>query len=142
MSLEYKRKVLKYQALAFLLSYFSYASVHIYREFWSVAKPVIEDDPNKYHVGEQTLSNVDFTNFMIYGVTQFVNGVLADKLNLKILLPVVYVIQAVIYALIAMTGFIGGEHSGLQFYVWFSILGFVQSICFPAFIHIVANWFS
>ena len=40
-----------------------------------------------------------------------------------------------------MTGFVGGESSEVQFYVWFSILGLIQSICFPAFIHIVANWF-
>ena len=40
-----------------------------------------------------------------------------------------------------MTGFIGGESAELQFYIWFSMLGLTQSICFPAFIHIVANWF-
>ena len=44
--------------------------------------------------------------------------------------------------LIAMTGFLGGEYAYVQFYVWFSLLGLVQSICFPAFVHIVANWFS
>ena len=41
-----------------------------------------------------------------------------------------------------MTGFLGGEYAYVQFYIWFSLLGLVQSICFPAFIHIVANWFS
>ena len=41
-----------------------------------------------------------------------------------------------------MTGFLGGTYAYVQFYAWFSILGLVQSICFPAFIHIVANWFS
>ena len=41
-----------------------------------------------------------------------------------------------------MTGFLGGEYANVQFYVWFSLLGLIQSICFPAFVHIVANWFS
>ena len=44
--------------------------------------------------------------------------------------------------LVAMTGFLGGTYAYVQFYAWFSILGLIQSICFPAFIHIVANWFS
>ena len=91
---------------------------------------------------KQTLSNVDFANVLIYGFSQFGNGPLADNLDLKKYLPVVYLLQAAIFALIAMTGFLGGESSEVQFYIWFSLLGLVQSICFPAFIHIVANWFS
>lgn len=76
----------------FGLSYLSYGSVHIYREFWSQAKPVIEDNFDKYHSDKQTLSNVDFANFMIYGLSQFFNGVMADQFNLKKLLPIVYCI--------------------------------------------------
>ena len=79
---------------------------------------------------------------MIYGMSQFATGASADFFNLKIALPVVYVLQAIIFACIALTGYRGGEHSDVQFYIWFSALGLVQSICFPAFIHIVANWFS
>ena len=41
-----------------------------------------------------------------------------------------------------MTGFLGGEYSDIQFYFWFGIIGLVQSMCFPAFVHITANWFS
>ena len=44
--------------------------------------------------------------------------------------------------LIAMTGFVGGEGSPAMFYAWFTILGFVQNICFPSFVSIVASWFS
>ena len=56
----------------------SYSSIHIYREFWSQSKPVIEDFPDKYHSDKDTLSNVDFANFLIYGFSQFGNGPLAD----------------------------------------------------------------
>ena len=62
----------------FVLCYLSYSSIHIYREFWSQSKPVIEDHPEKYHSGKDTLSTVDFVNFLIYGFTQFGNGLLAD----------------------------------------------------------------
>lgn len=138
----YKRKVLNYQIVMFSLCYASYGSVHLYREFWSQSKPVIEDNEPKYHSTKDILSNVDFANFMIYGLSQFANGAFADQFNLKLLLPIVYAAQALIFVLIAMTGFLGGEYAYVQFYVWFSVLGLVQSICFPAFIHIVANWFS
>ena len=80
------------QITMFVLSCFSYGSVHIYREFWSQAKPEIEDDYAKYHCTKETLSNVDFVNFLVYGFSQFVNGPLADNYNLKKLLPIVYLI--------------------------------------------------
>ena len=126
----------------FALCYFSYASVHIYREFWSQSKPVIEDNMDKYHSSKQTLSNVDFCNFLIYGFTQFGNGALADSFNLQKLLPLNFIVQSVIFFGIAMTGFLGGEYAYVQYYAWFCLLGLIQSVCFPAFIHIVANWFS
>ena len=69
---------MKYQVAIFALSYFSYGSVHLYREFWSQSKPQIEDDFEKYHIDKEQLSNIDFANFMVYGLAQFCNGVLAD----------------------------------------------------------------
>lgn len=67
---------------------------------------------------------------------------MADSFNLKKLLPINFLIQALIFAGIAYTGFTGGEYAYVQFAVWLSVLGPIQSICFPAFVHIVANWFS
>ena len=126
----------------FSLCWVSYASVHLYREFWAQSKPVIEKDPDKYHSDKQTLSNVDFTNFLLYGMSQFINGAVADQFDLRKLMPINFIIQAIIFSLIAMTGFLSGEYAYVQFYVWLSVLGLVQSICFPAFVHVVANWFS
>ena len=60
----------------------SYGSVHIYREFWSQSKPAIEDEEDFYHCSKKDLSNVDFTNFLLYGLTQFGSGVVADEFNL------------------------------------------------------------
>lgn len=93
----------------FALCYVGYGSVHVYREFWSQSKPEIEDQEDFYHCDKQTLSNIDFTNFMIYGLVQFGSGAVADEYNLQKLLPIVFVLQAIIFGLIAMTGFTGGE---------------------------------
>lgn len=67
---------------------------------------------------------------------------MADNFNLQKLLPINFLIQAVIFFAIAMTGFNGGEYAYVQFAVWLSALGPIQSLCFPAFVHVVANWFS
>lgn len=67
---------------------------------------------------------------------------MGDAFPLKIVLPLSYIAQALCYAAIAMTGFLGGDLAYIQFFTWFSILGLVQSIMFPAFVSIVSNWFS
>ena len=38
-----KCTVLRYQITVFAICYVSYAMQHVYREFWSIAKPKIED---------------------------------------------------------------------------------------------------
>ena len=67
---------------------------------------------------------------------------MGDNFNLKIVIPLSLLIQAACYAGIAFTGFYGGEYTDVQLFVWFTIMGVVQSICFPVFISTVANWFS
>ena len=79
---------------------------------------------------------------MLYGFSQFVTGAVADQFDMRKLLPINFIVQAIIFFLIAMTGFLGGEYAYVQFYFWLSFLGPIQSICFPAFVHVVANWFS
>ena len=78
----YRKKVMYYQITMFALCYVGYGSVHVYREFWSQSKPEIEDQEDFYHCDKQTLSNIDFTNFMIYGMVQFGSGAVADEYNL------------------------------------------------------------
>mmetsp|Transcript_1807 Transcript_1807/g.2578 ORF Transcript_1807/g.2578 Transcript_1807/m.2578 type:complete len:103 (+) Transcript_1807:413-721(+) len=65
---------------------------------------------------------------------------MGDAFPLKNVLPASFMLQAFCYTAIAVTGFVGGDLAYVQFFAWFSILGLVQSICFPAFVSIVANW--
>ena len=126
----------------FILCYLSYGSIHVYREFWASSKVIIEDSPDKYHSSKNTLSNVDTVNFMVYGLTQFISGAMGDEFNLRVVMPLSYLGSALCFGLIAMTGFIGGNATPAELYIWFTILGLAQSICFPAYVSIVANWFS
>jgi sugar phosphate permease len=72
----------------FVLCYVCYASIHIYREFWSISKASIEGNTDKYHVDKSALSKADTTNFIVYGLSQFFNGPLADEYNQRIVLPI------------------------------------------------------
>ena len=46
---QYRNKVRNYQIVMFTLCYLGYSVIHVYREFWSQSKPVIEKDFSKYH---------------------------------------------------------------------------------------------
>ena len=109
----------------FMLCYISYASVHIFREFWSQSKPVIEANKGKYHCSKEILSDVDTANSLIYGIAMYISGSMGDAFPLKLVLPLSFLAQALCCAAIAMTGFIGGELAYVQFMAWFSILGLV-----------------
>jgi sugar phosphate permease len=41
-----------------------------------------------------------------------------------------------------LTGFAGGEHSNVQFILEQTFIGLTQSICFPAYVCLISNWFS
>ena len=49
MAKPYKRTRRQLQIGMFILTYLSYGSIHCYREFWSLSKPVIEERTSKYH---------------------------------------------------------------------------------------------
>ena len=68
MAKPYKRTRRQLQIGMFILTYLSYGSIHCYREFWSLSKPVIEDNTGKYHSTKSLLSDVDTVNFMVYGL--------------------------------------------------------------------------
>lgn len=139
----YRKKLCCYQAWMFSLCCVCYSSVHIYREFWSVSKPEVEEQGEKYgNISKQDFSNVETVNFMVYGLSQFVNGPLADEFNHRVILPISYFLQALIFACIAIIGFKGGDGSLFYFYALQTVLGIVQSICFPAYVSLISNWFS
>ena len=89
---DYKSKKLKYQIGTFILCYVSYGCVHIYREFWASSKVQIEANEDKYHSPKETLSRVDTVNFMVYGITQFITGPMGDAFNLRLVLPIAYLL--------------------------------------------------
>jgi sugar phosphate permease len=65
---EHDKRRKRWQIGIFSICWFSYMSVHLYREMWSLSKPEIYTD-DKYGLTRTQLSNLDTTNFMVYGLT-------------------------------------------------------------------------
>lgn len=104
-----KRSKKQLQAGMFAMCYLSYSTIHVFREFWAISKPIIEANVDKYHTSKSLLSDVDTVNFMVYGLATFVSGAVGDAYPQRIVLPVSYALQGFSYGLIAFTGFYGGE---------------------------------
>ena len=91
---------------------------------------------------KSNLSDVDTVNLAVYGIAQFIAGVIGDEFDMKKVLTLSFLAQSLIFGLISFTGFTGGSFSEGQFYIWFILLGLAQSVTFPLYVSITANWFS
>lgn len=83
---------------------------------------------------------MDTVNQLVYALAQFGGCFIGDKYDLRLVLPISFFIQAICYTGLA----IGGSAvitSQAYYYLWFIIIGVIQSINFPAFVSIIANWF-
>ena len=110
------------------------------REMWSMSKPKIKDNA-RWDLDEDQLSHVDTVNFFVYGLSQFFMGALGDAYPLNRLLPISYFLQACCYVVL---GFCGLEYIDAVevYFACFTLIGFTQSICFPAGVGISGAWFS
>jgi len=84
---------------------------------------------------------VDTVNFFVYGLSQFAAGAFGDAYPLQIVLPIVYSLQACTYLGLGLCGLFYVQSEGIYIAI-FGLIGFVQSICFPAFVGISGAWFS
>ena len=70
---------------------------------WSVCRPKIINNP-AYGISREDLSNIDTANFFVYGLSQFVIGSLGDHFNLKIMMPITYIVQALCMSGVGIAG--------------------------------------
>lgn len=85
------KKKLRYQIQIYAMTYFSTMILQFQREFWSMSKDLIVEDP-RYdgYITERDLSNFDTCQFFIYGIAAFFGGVIADMYDYKKLLSLSY----------------------------------------------------
>ncbi|CDW83397.1 sugar phosphate exchanger 3 [Stylonychia lemnae] len=135
-------KVFKYQILVFCLSYFSYCSIHFHREFWSMSKVTIQNDPNMgKDLPKDVLSKFDFAQLLSYAICMYASGMIGDRYNQRKLLTVAYLGLSLCFLCQAIGGF---AHVTNQFfyYLLFIFIGLFNSMLFPNFISVLGNWFT
>jgi len=83
----------KYQIYIFVLTFFTYASLHISREAWAFMKDNIKKhDAPGIGLSANQLGTIDMFFLAFYSVGLFISGVLGDAYNKNYLLGIGYLI--------------------------------------------------
>jgi len=110
-----------------------YALFYFVRKNLSLAMPGME--------AELGISKVDLGLFLtlhgvLYGISRFANGVLADRVNPR------YFMALGLLASALMSIFFGLSHTVLAFGLFWLLNGWFQGMGFPPTAHSLSNWFS
>ena len=81
---DFKSIKLKEQIKIFAICFFSYALLHVYREFWSMSKNALEIEDN--NMDSELLSQFDTVYLFTYSLCTFIGGVAGDVINVRILI--------------------------------------------------------
>ena len=136
---EFKSIKLKEQIKIFLICYFSYSLLHVYREFWSMSKKALELEDNT--IDSELLSKFDTVYLFTYSLCTFLGGVAGDVINVRILIAVSTQLQVICFLALGMAGYLNIQ-SPIYFYLVFMGIGFSSSSIFPSIVHTLGNWFS
>jgi len=131
-----------FQGYIFVLTFFTYASLHTTREAWAFLKDNIkkEDSPG-IGLSSDQLGTIDMVFLGFYSIGLYISGVLGDNMNKKLLIGVGYIIVCAASVMIGMGG-IWQIRNQWYYILFFSISGIVQSVGWPSVVAIMANWFS
>ena len=131
MTAEIQKKFIKAQWRFIAFSAISYVFFYIARKNLSMAQPVMLEEGV---VSTYALGTVMTVHGVLYGLSRFINGFWADRLNGRIFM-------AVGLALSAATNFFFGCSSMTLFFALFWILnGWAQGMGFPPCAKMLAHW--
>ena len=89
---------------------------------WSMSSSQIVNQYDEFHLTTRNIDNFNTANFLVYGLTTYVSGVLGDAYNLKVALPISYLLQAVCVIMIGVGG-LSTIQAKWYYYLWFILLG-------------------
>mmetsp|Transcript_27286 Transcript_27286/g.24164 ORF Transcript_27286/g.24164 Transcript_27286/m.24164 type:complete len:120 (+) Transcript_27286:1-360(+) len=82
-----------YQVYMFILTFFTYASLHTTREAWAFLKDKIkEEDAPGIGLSSDQLGTIDMIFLGFYAIGLYISGVLGDNVNKRFLLGIGYLI--------------------------------------------------
>ncbi len=129
---EIAQKYRFWQRRVLVFSIIGYATFYLVRKNLGFAKPIMERDIG---LNDQAFGTFLSLNGVLYGVSKFANGFLADRANAR-----TFMVSALIVS--ALLNVVFGFSSGLVVLgvIWM-LNGWVQGMGFPPCARLMANWF-
>jgi sugar phosphate permease len=122
----YRRRVLFWTTIGYAVFYFV-------RKNLSTAMPVMEHD---LHISKASLGLFLTLHGVLYGVSKFVNGFLADRANGRVLLALGLLLSA------SMNICFGLSSTVLMLGIFWMLNGWFQGVGFPPIARLLTHWFS
>lgn len=148
---EVKKTYAHFRLRIFYSSFIAYVVFHICRKNIAVALPAMGE---ALHLSNTELGILGSTLYITYGIGKFVNGVIADKANVRTFLPTALILSAICNIFFALSAiFITPGHAtffGLpstSVLLWIMAFfwganGWFQSCGFPPVAKSLSYWFS
>ncbi|CAI2365303.1 unnamed protein product [Moneuplotes crassus] len=100
-----------------------------------------ESSPGLGWEGTQNIGYLDFSFLIAYSIGLFISGNLGDRYPVRVIVPAGFLLVSIMTFMFTM----GGEWritSCWYYAFFFTISGFSQSIGWPNYVPVMANWFS
>ncbi len=143
-------KMYKYwQFRIFYTTYIAYILVHLCRKNLSIALPFMASD---LHFTNTQLGILGSTLYITYGIGKFVNGIIADRSNIRTFLPTAFVLTAIanlcfVYSTVFITPgkvtFFGLPSASILLWImafFWGANGWFQSMVFPPISKSLSYW--
>ncbi|XP_054165833.1 glucose-6-phosphate exchanger SLC37A2-like [Oppia nitens] len=152
-----------YRVLVLMLTFFVYLTYHMSRRSLSIVKPALNHkncsdilpdmyDSNNTDIDEHwcdwapfssrtMLGTLDLVFLISYSVSMYINGMIAERMNLRYFLTIGMLFSGICNILFGLAYFLG-IHSLGYFYFVQIITGIGQSTGWPGVLAAVGNWFG
>ncbi len=146
---EVRKKFLQWQRRTIIATMIGYALYYFVRKNFSFAMVGLESD---YGISKSSLGLVITLNGLIYGLSRFMNGFLADRLNARWYMSIGLFLCAVANIAFGfgadISTFITGETGGPQFTntmilfmgIMWTVVGLLQGTGFPPCARLLTHW--
>jgi sugar phosphate permease len=130
---ELAKKYKRWQIIVLIFSTFGYAMFYLVRKNFSVVQPIIGANLG---ISKEGLGLILTCHGVMYGISKFLNGMLADRAN-----ACVFMATALIASALLNIWF--GFSSTLAIFIFIWVLnGWFQGMGFPPCARLITNWFS
>src|SRR5580698_5759219 len=122
----------RWQTRVLIFSIIGYATFYFVRKNYSVVQPIIGAE---LHISKKGLGLILTLHGIVYGISKFLNGFLADRSNACVFMATALIASALLNV------WFGFSSSLVMFIIIWMLNGWFQGMGFPPCARLLANWF-